>query len=76
MNLFRAIALIVTAPQRFDSIRRFKTLSPCRETGCDILRREVDFADGSAQSYSLREIRRRVFLKPFAEPADLQASAV
>jgi hypothetical protein len=75
MNLFRAIVRIVTAARYFDSMRRFKTLSPCGKDGCGILRCEVDFTDGSAQSYSLREIRRRVFLKPFAEPADLQASA-
>src|SRR5258708_3405702 len=58
----------MTATRRFDSMRRFKTLSSCCESACDHSRSEVDFPGTTAQSYSLREIRRRVFLKSFAAP--------
>jgi hypothetical protein len=76
MNLFWAIGRNVTTPQRFESSYRFKTLSLRAQAGVRFRKREVDLANGGAESFPLRETRHDVSVKPFAASPALQISAV
>jgi hypothetical protein len=76
MNLFWAIAGIVTAVRHFESTHRFKTLPPRAESPPDFREREVDLAGARMESFTLREIRHDVSLRSFATPMSLETSAV
>jgi hypothetical protein len=76
MNLFWAIARIVTVARRFDSLHRFKTLPFRTNLAARFCEREVDFAGTRVESFPLREMRHAVSLSSFAAPTALQTSAV
>jgi hypothetical protein len=76
MNLFWAIARIVTVDRHFDSPHRFKTLPFRTNQAARFCEREVDFAGTHDESFSLREMRHAVSLSSFAAPTALQTSAV
>jgi hypothetical protein len=75
MNLFWAIGKNVTAPRRFESAHRFKTLRLRRKVASRFGERQFVFAGGCAESFSLREIRHDVSLRAFAAPTALETSA-
>jgi hypothetical protein len=76
MNLFWATAGNMTAVRRFESLRRFKTLSRSAKSAARFDERFVDFGGTRAESFSLREIRHDVHLRTFATPTALETSAV
>jgi hypothetical protein len=76
MNLFWAIAPIVTADRHFDSPHRFKTLPFHANDAARFREREVDFVGTPVESFSLREMRHAVSLRSFAAPTALETSAV
>jgi hypothetical protein len=76
MNLFWAIAPIVTVDRRFDSPHRFKTLPFRPNKAARFCEREVDFAGTRVESFSLREMGHAVSLRSFAAPTALETSAV
>jgi len=62
--------------RRFESIRRFRTLSSRRESLEKFNRHQATRTPAYASSSRLREMKGRVFLGPFAALAVLQISAI
>jgi hypothetical protein len=76
MNLFWAVAGNMTAPARFESAHRFKTLPRSARPAARFVERQANFVGAEAESFPLREIGHDVSLTLFATPAALQTSAV